>query len=114
VFPPKVGGQVPPAASASPAPSKASPAVAPRERALPPGSGIYTIQIAAVTDPARARTIVAELTGAGFAAYLVEPSRGDGPYRIRVGRFATRASARQMAVRLQSHVGSKPWVTTTR
>jgi cell division septation protein DedD len=115
VFPPKVGGSGP-SAKASPAPLTGSAAVARRERAVPAVSGIYTIQIAAVNDSARARGMVAELKQAGFEAYLVEPSTADleGPYRIRVGHFATRASARQAALRLEQQVGSRPWVTTTR
>jgi sporulation related protein len=115
VFPAKTGRSEAPATNGAPVPPKASPAVVRRERpAALPDAGIYTIQVAAMNDSSRARAIVAELTGAGFAAYLVEPARRGAPYRVRVGHFATRASAQQMAVRIQSQTGSKPWVTTVR
>jgi len=52
----------------------------------------------------------------GFAAYLVEPSAGgpDRLYRVRVGRFASRASAQRTVSRLENHLGIKLWVTRTR
>ena len=81
---------------------------------LPKTAVNYTIQIAAVNDAVRARAIVADLKGAGFAAYLMEPSSREMPYRVRVGQFATRRSAHLTALRLESKFGSKPWVTTTR
>jgi len=114
VFPPKIGGPGP-AASKSPAPVKATP-MPPRSQPadLPKTAVNYTIQIAAVNDAVRARAIVADLKGAGFAAYLVEPSSREMPYRVRVGQFATRRSAHLTALRLESKFGSKPWVTTTR
>jgi cell division septation protein DedD len=84
----------------------------PEHAAAPQIERNYTIQVAAVTDAARARAIVADLKGAGFAAYLVEPSSRDMPYRVRVGQFATRRSAHLTALRLESKFGSKPWVTS--
>lgn len=115
VFPPK-GGGAPPLVKASPAPLKRPLAATRAEPSPPHVAGIYTVQIAALNDSARARALVAELKASGFAAYLVEPSAADrrGPYRVRVGRYTTRAAASQMAVRLESELGSKLWVTTTR
>ncbi len=114
VFPPKIGGPGP-AASKSPAPVKERP-MPPRSQPadLPKTAVNYTIQIAAVNDAVRARAIVADLKGAGFAAYLMEPSSREMPYRVRVGQFATRRSAHLTALRLESKFGSKPWVATTR
>jgi cell division septation protein DedD len=116
VFPPKGGGGASPLVKASPAPSKRPLTATRAESSAPHDGGIYTIQIAALNDSVRARALVAELKAAGFAAYLVEPSAADrrGPYRVRVGRYATRAAASQMAVRLASERGTKLWVTTTR
>jgi cell division septation protein DedD len=115
VFPPKVGGGAPPPAKAASPAAKRATTVAPAQRPAE-SAGIYTIQVAALNNSLRARAIVEELKSAGFAAYLLKPSPTDpaGPYRVRVGRFATRLSAEQTAARLESQLGSKLWVTKAR
>ena len=46
-------------------------------------------------------------------AYLVGPSAADpdGPYRVRVGPYVTRAAAQDTASALQKKRGEKMWVT---
>jgi cell division septation protein DedD len=71
------------------------------------------LQIAAFDDPLRARHLVAELAASGFDAYLAEPplDNPNAPYRVRVGRFATRAEAEGAAAALTKAGGQKPWIT---
>ena len=78
--------------------------------------GSFTIQIAALNDPVRAKNVAAELKASGFPAYIVEPGAADpdGPYRIRVGRFRSRAAAQVLATKLETTLGEKLWVTTAR
>jgi cell division septation protein DedD len=103
VFPPKIGTSTP----------RRSPQSAAAVRQPDADGGIFTIQVAALNDPLRAREMVADLTAGGFAAYLVEPSPSDpdGPFRVRVGRFASRALAQQTARALESRLSLKLWVT---
>ena len=130
VFPPRGGGGrgaaapaaapagTPRAPSATAAPSAAprTPAAASRPGSTPPArSGAFTIQIAALTSATRARGLVSELKGAGFDAYLVAPAAGgDGLYRVRVGRYASRAAAQRTVVRLERLLGLKMWITRAR
>jgi cell division septation protein DedD len=109
-----------PAASATKvasAPTAVAPAITstsarPAARA---GDG-YAIQIIALHDPSRARDAVTELKAAGFPAYLVEPppSDPDGPYRVRLGRYASRADAQAAAADLEKRRGEKYWVIRER
>jgi cell division septation protein DedD len=73
-----------------------------------------TIQVAALTDGASARALVATLRTAGYSAYLVEPIGGDGLYRVRVGHFTSRATASHVVTRLERRMGEKLWVTRER
>jgi hypothetical protein len=118
VFPPKIGANAPPqvkaptVAKAPPIVTKSAPKAAPAERTARAG-GLFTIQVAALNDSLHARAIVEELKIAGFAAYLVEPppTDPDGPYRVRVGRYTTRASADETASRLSARIGNTVWIT---
>ncbi len=56
-----------------------------------------TVQVAATKSRKAAQREVARLKRAGVDAYLVEPGRGGRFYKIRVGRFATRAEAETAA-----------------
>jgi cell division septation protein DedD len=129
VFPPRGGGgrgaasgptplaATPRAPSAAPAPPAAPrlPAAAPRPGSTPAPGGAFTIQIAALTSATRARGLVTELKGAGFDAYLVAPAAGgDGLYRVRVGRYASRAAAQRTVARLERLLGLKMWITRAR
>jgi len=59
----------------------------------PPGAArAYSVQVAAYETHAPADTLAKRLTGRGYEARVV----GDGkPYRVRVGRYATREQATQ-------------------
>jgi cell division septation protein DedD len=109
---------VPPTRPASPA-SRAAPAAAvsrsPRTGRAVAGAGVkevFAVQVAALLDPVRARDIVSQLTAVGYPAYLVEPAADapDGPYRVRIGGYPTRAAAASAVAPLERARGEKLWV----
>ena len=75
--------------------------------------GQFTIQIAALSDPLRARDAVEQLKKSGLPAYLVSPpsSDPDGPYRVRVGHYESREEAQKVAASLEQQRHEKVWVT---
>jgi cell division septation protein DedD len=135
VFPSRGGAAVSTPRSAagrgSAAPDTAAPFVEPRtptRPAAPPAvdagtaartgqpTGAFAVQIAALNDPGRARSLVGQLKAAGLPAYLVEPppSDPDAPYRVRVGPYASREEAQKVAAQLEAKHGEKLWVTRDR
>jgi cell division septation protein DedD len=135
VFPPRFGGTTgtrtpaattkPPAAPSKaparsepptrPAPLPATATAAPspaREAAAPASVESFTIQIAALSDGTNARALVDRLKRSGFDAYIVGPgadAHGE-LYRVRVGRFESRAAAQQTALKLQRTLRERPWI----
>jgi len=78
--------------------------------------GRFTVQIAALNDPLRAKDAVRQLKESGMPAYLVNPpaSDPDAPYRVRVGPYESREVAQKVAVSLEAQRHEKLWVTTER
>jgi len=78
--------------------------------------GKFTVQIAALNDPLRAKDAVRQLKESGMPAYLVNPpaSDPDAPYRVRVGPYESREEAQKVAVSLEAQRHEKLWVTTER
>jgi cell division septation protein DedD len=76
----------------------------------------FAIQIAAVSDPLRARRLVEQLRSKGHQAYVVEPSAADtdSPYRVRIGGFSSHAAAQKAAHMLERERGQKVWVVRER
>lgn len=74
---------------------------------------MFTIQIAALNDPLRAKDAVQQLKANGLPAYLVSPpaSDPDAPYRVRVGPYRSREEAQQTAATLEAERKEKLWVT---
>ncbi len=92
---------------------------APGAAAAPPpeaAGDTFAIQVAALSDPLRAKDIVQGLQAAGVPAYLEgpPPADPDAPYRVRVGPYATRGAAQRMAAVLEQERGEKLWVTKAR
>ncbi|HEY7498674.1 MAG TPA: SPOR domain-containing protein [Vicinamibacterales bacterium] len=131
--PPSAPRSAPPPTAATNRPAAAAPASPPSRKAdaRPAANAIsraavpaparsegegFAVQIIALNDPSRARDAVAELKAAGLPAYLVEPpaSDPDGPYRVRLGRYATRADAEAAATALEKSRGEKYWVIKER
>jgi len=63
----------------------------------------WTVQVTATTDAANAEAIAARLRSRGYDAYTIKaPNRGQMWYRVRVGRFNTRAEAQETESRLRT------------
>ena len=77
----------------------------------PKGDGV-AIQVAALRGRAEAEGVVTRLKGKGYAAYFVAslPGQPTG-FRVRVGKFKTRAEAERVAARLEKEEQFKPWIT---
>jgi hypothetical protein len=74
------------------------------------GSG-FSIQVAAVHGRDEADRMAAKLVQAGYSSYVVS---GDGAsagfYRVRVGAFADRQAAEDVARKIELAQGVKPWI----
>ena len=72
----------------------------------------YSVQVAALPDMQEARRTVAQLTAAGYPAFLA-PRTVDQVtlYRVRVGPIKTRRLAEDMSNRLEHEGYRTPWIT---
>jgi cell division septation protein DedD len=88
----------------------------PATESRPSAGGKFTVQIAALNDPLRAKDAVQQLKESGMPAYLVSPSASDpdAPYRVRVGPYESREDAQRVALSLEKQRHEKLWVTTER
>ena len=85
------------------APATTAPAPAPRPVAAAPAGPAYTVQVASLATNAQA-TSVAEMLGRdGFSPHIVKDS--SGAFKVRAGKFATRAEADAYARKLRSKYG---------
>ncbi len=104
-----------PAGQAKPAQGPAA-AVSPAVKVapLPPepkGDGM-AIQVAALRGRGEADAVVARLKGKGYSAYIVPALPGQpAGFRVRVGKFKTRAEAEKVAAKLEQEEQFKPWIT---
>lgn len=72
----------------------------------------YTVQIASIGDIGMAETMVGQLIEQGYEAYYYETSvKGKAYYRIRCGKFASRAGANSYAQKLKEETGLKGFVS---
>src|SRR5262249_52904 len=86
-------------------------APAPSALAEPPGAG-FALQITALQDNGEAETTPRRLSAKGYAAYVLNPSKGSpSVYRVRIGKFKTRREAEAISTRLQKEEQFTPWVT---
>lgn len=101
--------------------TKAEPKVAPTPQAAPesapakpaskaesavktkaPASGAFVIQVAALSDAARAKELQAKIAGGGLKAYTEVVQTATGPVtRVRVGPYASREAAEKARPALQ-------------
>ena len=127
VFPPRSGtplrGSTKTPPSRSPAASPTPSAATPERRVSPPRAaggraapGGFTIQVAALSALTNARALAAQLEAKGYGAYVVVPPPEDanGLYRVRVGRYLSRAAAKRALPKLERLRGEKLWVTRVR
>jgi cell division septation protein DedD len=76
----------------------------------------FAVQVIALNDPIRARQVLSELKAAGLPGYMLEPpaTQPDAPFRIRLGRYTSRAEAEAVALKLERARGQKLWVIRER
>jgi hypothetical protein len=119
-----------PGRSSAPAPrppggtaARAAPVPRPGERAprrVPPTAretvravdGQFAVQVAALNDPLRAKSMVEDLRRSGYPSYLVLPPAADpdAPFKVRVGRYVNRIDADAIARSLERERGEKLWI----
>lgn len=86
-------------------------AVAPAKPA--PGQTTFTVQVAAYKAREPADALRAKLAAAGYEAYVVQvDTPGSARYRVRVGSFAARDSAQQVADRIVGERSLPAFVTS--
>ena len=71
--------------------------------------GRFAVQVGAFSDEDAARKLAREVLALGLPVYI-EREDGRTPFRVRVGRFATRARAEQIAHRLKREQRLPTWV----
>jgi len=110
------------AASATPREAAPAPrASVPETAAVPPpaprrastfgaDSGAFTIQVVALKTEDAAQSLLSRLRGKNYRAYL-ENGSDAGLHRVRVGRFATRAEAENVAAKLRDEEKFRPYIT---
>jgi cell division septation protein DedD len=95
----------------APAPKPASPPSAPKTTStLGADSGAFTIQVVALKTEDAAQSLLSRLKGKNYRAYL-EAGTDAGLHRVRVGRFATRAEAENVAAKLRDEEKFRPYIT---
>jgi cell division septation protein DedD len=72
--------------------------------------GAFTIQVVALKTQEAADSLVNRLREGRYRAY-VEPGGSAGLYRVRVGRFDSRAEAEQVSAKLRDVEKFKPYIT---
>jgi cell division septation protein DedD len=78
-----------------------------------PGQPTFTVQVAAYKAKDPADALRAKLTAAGYEAYVVQvDTPGSARYRVRVGSFAARESAQQIADRIVGERSLPAFVTS--
>jgi septal ring-binding cell division protein DamX/nucleoid DNA-binding protein len=111
----------PPAEEATPTPTP-TPTPAPttsqaqtRPTLPPSGTGDFTVQISSWITRGKAEEEALRFSNAGYDAFVEEASVfGEKWYRVRVGRYATRADAQTVAQQLQGMLEDGIWVDRIR
>jgi cell division septation protein DedD len=99
--------------SAAPAATAASAASPPSKPAAPPGAArgpsrlVYRIQVSAAPTRADADRAAAKLRAAGFETAVVQQN---GLWKVRGGRYATRAEAQAALGRARERFGGAPFI----
>lgn len=100
-----------PQTAARPTPRKTpavKPAATPAPRVAASDGGSYTIQVSANTSMEKARAVEDSLRKAGYQSYLVEATvNGVTYYRVRAGRFGSKADAQSALSRIQGNSWGK-------
>lgn len=86
---------------------------APAAEAGPEASRRWTVQVSSFRSRTLAEELRRQLIAKGYDTYLVAVDSQDGRvrYRVRVGSFATRGEAEEVAARLRAERNLNPFVT---
>ena len=119
---PETGARVPPARPVeTPSPVRAPatpiatpiPSPRPAEPAVSEPADPQVVQVFSSPDATQARKVLAELIGAGFDAFLSPVAvRGGTMYRVRIGPFADRADASEIARQIRTRLRLETWITS--
>jgi cell division protein FtsN len=91
----------------------AAPAIAAAPAKPAPGQTTFTVQVAAYKAREPADALRAKLAAAGYEAYVAQvDTPGSARYRVRVGSFAARDSAQQVADRIVGERSLPAFVTS--
>ena len=72
----------------------------------------YTVQLASMEEKRKAEKMIEKLLAGGYDAYFYEAEvKGKIFYRVRCGRFPTKAGARRHAQKLAKETGLKGFVS---
>ncbi len=107
--PPKTPAAEPEEKKPAPKPAATSPKTT-TDAVLGSAAGIFTIQVVALKTDDAAQKLVNRLKTKNYRAYL-EPGGDTGLFRVRVGRFQTRAEAEKVAKMLRDTEKFKPYIT---
>lgn len=90
----KVEAKAAPKPQSAPAPAKPATKAESAAKAKAPVTGGFVIQVAALSDAAKAKELQAKITGSGLKAYTEIVQTAKGPVtRVRVGPYASREAA---------------------
>lgn len=94
-------------------PNPPAPALADTAKPAPATSAAsaWSVQVASFSTDSQARSVADRLAKAGFLPHVVKDA--DGSFKVRTGRFATKAEAAALARRLKGDFGS-PFVVEER
>ena len=99
---PKVETKAAPKPQTAPAAAKPVTKAESAAKAKAPASGAFVIQVAALSDAARAKELQAKIAGGGLKAYTEVVQTATGPVtRVRVGPYASREAAEKARASLQ-------------
>ena len=111
VTPPLIAKKASKPPSVAAPPPRARPVAVPRSpagRAAEPGS--IAVQVGAFGERKLADGLRQRLRDAGFPAYLAAAARAGDPWRVRVGPYASRGEAEQIASRLKLVEKVPTWI----
>jgi cell division septation protein DedD len=98
------------AAGRGPADSPTASAAAATSFGEPAGTGM-AIQVSAFRNSREAETMAGRLVSKGYRAYVIAPAPGaPNLFRVRIGKFATRADADRVVTRLKREEKLDPWI----
>lgn len=99
---PKVEPKAVPKPQSAPSPAKPAAKTEAPAKTKAPATGAFVIQVAALSDAAKAKELQAKISGGGLKAYTEIVQTSKGPVtRVRVGPYASREAAEKARTSLQ-------------